>query len=63
MRLVPRLEDYDPYAATDSWSSSKTADKLDRVKLQLEVLLQIRGMEKGSYPPYTLSARGQQVCS
>ncbi|CAL9060242.1 unnamed protein product [Musa banksii] len=54
-------EDYDPYAATDSWSSSKTADKLDRVKLQLEVLLQIRGMEKGSYPPYTLSARGQQV--
>ncbi|URE33404.1 Holliday junction DNA helicase ruvB N-terminus [Musa troglodytarum] len=54
-------EDDDPYAATDSWSSSKTADKLDWIKLRLEVLLQIKGMEKGSYPPYTVSASGQQV--
>ncbi|THU59954.1 hypothetical protein C4D60_Mb07t07480 [Musa balbisiana] len=54
-------EDYNPDAVEDSWSGSGGADKIVRqVKQRLEELLRIKGMQRGSYPAFTVSAKGNK---
>ncbi|CAL9774356.1 unnamed protein product [Musa acuminata subsp. burmannicoides] len=55
-------EDYNPHAVEDSWSGSGGADKIVRqVKQRLEELLRTKGMQRGSYPAFTVSAKGNKV--
>ncbi|CAL9150336.1 unnamed protein product [Musa hybrid cultivar] len=55
-------EDYNTHAVEDSWSGSGGADKIVRqVKQRLEELLRTKGMQRGSYPAFTVSAKGNKV--
>ncbi|URE16319.1 Holliday junction DNA helicase ruvB N-terminus [Musa troglodytarum] len=55
-------EDYNLHAVEDSWSGSVGADKIVRqVRQRLEELLRTKGMQRGSYPTFTVSAKGNKV--
>ncbi|KAJ8461332.1 hypothetical protein OPV22_034258 [Ensete ventricosum] len=55
-------EDYNPHAVEDSWTGSGGADKIVRqVRQRLEELLRTKGMQRGSYPTFTVSAKGNKV--
>ncbi|URE16316.1 Holliday junction DNA helicase ruvB N-terminus [Musa troglodytarum] len=54
-------EDYNLHAVEDSWSGSVGADKIVRqVRQRLEELLRTKGMQRGSYPTFTVSAKGNK---